>query len=224
MDLGGWDSTHDGKLVIRAIANNASPTPEQRYTSARLVSRQTLGRDKGVLTGVILAPCAGGIWPAFWLLPQEPFSWPADGEIDIAETWNGDCENRSCFHWGDDHEPQKHCVLGTKIPDLPSRPVRYDFAWDQTGQQQQGKMVWYIDGRPVMKATTVEGMRPLREFTILLNVAVGGSVCGGKTPAHGYYDMIVHSLFLASEPDYGGWDRFEADYKSHRTPFGNGYS
>ncbi|KHN93934.1 Concanavalin A-like lectin/glucanase [Metarhizium album ARSEF 1941] len=214
--------TPDGRLIIRALANNSSPNPEHKYTSARLVSRRTLERDQGVLTAVIASPCADGIWPAFWLLPQEPFSWPVDGEIDIAETWNGDCENRSCLHWGHHHEPEKHRVLGTKMPDMHARPVRYDFAWQQPGGQPgQGRMVWYIDGRPVMKAPIPEGTRPMREMTVLLNVAMGGNVCGGKTPADGYYDMVVYTMYMASELEHGGWERFESDWGS--TPFGNTY-
>ncbi|RFU75195.1 glycoside hydrolase family 16 [Trichoderma arundinaceum] len=151
--------TPEGMLVIRALANNSAPLPEHRYTSARLVSKQALGRDRGVLTATILSPCAEGIWPAFWLLPREPFSWPTDGEIDIAETWNGDHENR------------------TRIPDMHCRPVRYDFAWEQpNGVPGQGRMIW--------------------DMTILLNVAIGGNVCGGKTPRNGYYDMVVYSLSM----------------------------
>ncbi|KAF7560162.1 hypothetical protein G7046_g4003 [Stylonectria norvegica] len=215
-------NTPEGKLVLRAIANNAAPSPEQRYTSARLVSKQTLQRDKGVLTAVVLSPCAEGIWPAFWLLPQEPFSWPVDGEIDIAETWNGDRENRTCLHWGHHHEPQKHRVLGTKIPDMHSRPVRYDFAWDQQSAGQ-GRIVWYIDGKAAMKGHWPEGTRPLREFTILLNIAMGGNVCAGKTPADGTYEMVVEKLFLGSEPENGGWARFETDWHNPGIVLGNTY-
>ncbi|KAG5951396.1 hypothetical protein E4U53_003181 [Claviceps sorghi] len=216
--------TPNGQLVVRALANNASSSPEHRFTSARLVSRTTLGRDHGVLTAVILSPCAEGIWPAFWLLPQEPFSWPTDGEIDIAETWNGDRENRSCLHWGHHHEPRKHRVLGSKIHDMHNRPVRYDLAWQQPGGKAgQGKLLWYIDGRPVMKASIPEGTRPMRDMTILLNVAMGGNVCAGKTPRDGYYDMVVYSMCLASELERGGWDRFEADWASEDTPEGNTY-
>ncbi|KAK1843385.1 Glucan endo-1,3-beta-glucosidase A1-like protein 1 [Colletotrichum chrysophilum] len=214
--------TPDGKLVLRAVANNSCPNPEQKYTSARIVSRQTLARDQGVLTAVILSPCAKGIWPAFWLLPQEPFAWPTDGEVDIAETWNGDCENHSCLHWGQHHEPDKHRVLGTKIPDMQYRPVRYDLAWVQPGGQPgQGRMIWYIDGRPVMKGDIPPGTRPMRDMTILLNVAMGGNVCGGKTPRDGYYDMVVHQLYMGSEPEYGGWQRFENDWAD--TQLGNTY-
>ncbi|KAG5984967.1 hypothetical protein E4U55_002374 [Claviceps digitariae] len=216
--------TPNGQLVIRALAKKASSNPEQRYTSARLVSKTTLGRDQGVLTAVILSPCAEGIWPAFWLLPQEPFSWPTDGEIDIAETWNGDRENRSCLHWGHHHEPHKHRVLGTKIHDMHIRPVRYDFAWQQPGGVAgQGRMVWYIDRRPVMKALIPKGTRPMRDMTILLNVAMGGNVCAGKKPRDGYYDMTVYTMFLATELEHGGWDQFEADWTSASTPHGKPY-
>ncbi|KAI5459685.1 glycoside hydrolase family 16 protein [Mariannaea sp. PMI_226] len=215
--------TPDGRLVIRAIANNAAPTPELRFTSARLVSRKALGRDRGVLTAVILSPCATGIWPAFWLLPQEPFSWPTDGEIDIAETWNGDHVNRSCLHWGFHHEPQNHRVMTTTIGDMHARPVRYDFVWDQpNGQPGQGKMVWYINNTPVMKHTP-KGNRPMKDMTVLLNVAMGGNVCEGQRPADGHYDMVIQSLFVASDPEHGGWSRFEADWASPNTPLGNTY-
>ncbi|KAJ4859372.1 glycosyl hydrolases family 16 domain-containing protein [Trichoderma breve] len=216
--------TPEGMLVLRALANNSAPSPEQRFTSARLVSKQTLARDKGVLSATILSPCAEGIWPAFWLLPKEPFSWPTDGEIDIAETWNGDHENRTCLHWGHHHEPQKHRVLGSRIPDMHCRPIRYDFAWEQpNGVPGQGRMIWYIDGRPVMKGEVPSGTRPLRDMTILLNVAIGGNVCGGKTPRDGYYDMVVYSLSMASELEYGGWGRFEQDWHHPSVPLGNTY-
>lgn len=217
-------STDDGKLVVRAIVDGSAAEADRRYTSARLVSRQPLGRDRGVLTGLVRSPCAEGVWPAFWLLPQEPFAWPTDGEMDIAETWNGDGENRSCLHWGHHHEPHKHRVLGTPIADMHARAVRYDFVWDQpSGQAGQGRLLWYVDGRPVLKATVPPGTRPLRDFTILLNVALGGNVCAGKIPADGCYDLVVDSLFLASEQEDGGWAKFDADWKSKKTSLGNTY-
>ncbi|PHH72381.1 hypothetical protein CDD80_4581 [Ophiocordyceps camponoti-rufipedis] len=218
------NSTPDGSLVLRAIATTGAPEPEKRYTSARLVSRRTLDRDQGVLTAVIQSPCADGIWPAFWLLPREPFSWPTDGEIDIAETKNGDCVNLSCLHWGFHHEPHKHRVGSTNIPDMHCRPVRYDFAWQQPdGRPGQGRLLWYVDGRPVMKTSIPEGTRPMREMNILLNVAMGGNLCAGKTPADGCYDMVVSSLFLATELENGGWERFDRDWQSDGTPGGNTY-
>ncbi|ATY63039.1 Concanavalin A-like lectin glucanase [Cordyceps militaris] len=201
--------TQDGKLVLRAIANSGAGD-DQQYTSARLVSKQKLTHDRGVLSAVLLSPCAEGIWPAFWLLPQEPFRWPTDGEIDIAETWNGDGENHSCLHWGQHDQPDRHRVRGTRIPDMHGRPVRYDLAWDQPGARR---------GRDAC----CEGTRPLRDMTVLLNVAMGGDVCKGKTPRDGAYDLVVFALWMAHEMEGGGWGRFEYDWGHPAVTEGNTY-
>ncbi|KAI1197211.1 glycoside hydrolase family 16 protein [Nemania serpens] len=214
--------THDGKLVLRAISQPRHPDPEARYTSARLVSRATLGRRDGCLTAWLSLPCAEGIWPAFWCLPREPFVWPHEGEIDIAESWNGDCENHSCLHWGfyNGEDARKHLVRGTQIPDMPHRPIRYDFAWQCSGTgvrgdgkaEGGGRLMWYIDGRPVMKNLMPSGTRPIEDWSILLNIAMGGNVCQGKTPRDGAYDMVVHNLQMSESPD-GGWARFDHDWQ-----------
>ncbi|KAI2633887.1 glycoside hydrolase family 16 protein [Xylaria nigripes] len=213
--------THDNKLVLRAIAQTQHPDPEARYTSARLVSRTTLGRRDGCLTAWLTLPCAEGIWPAFWLLPHEPFVWPHEGEVDIAESWNGDCENHSCLHWGfySPEDAQKHLVRTTLIPDMPRRPIRYDFVWQCSGtgvrgdgkSEGGGRLTWYIDGRPVMKNRMPAGTRPIEEWTFLLNIAMGGNVCKGKTPRDGAYDMVVHNVQMSEAPD-GGWARFDNDW------------
>jgi beta-glucanase (GH16 family) len=64
-------------LIMKAIVEPG------RITSARLTSHKTLERDRGYLSARITAPSAEGVWPAFWMLPKEPFSWPTDGEVDI---------------------------------------------------------------------------------------------------------------------------------------------
>lgn len=221
--------TQNGCLVVRAVAYQRAHKAEDKFTSARLVSKTTLGRDRGVLTAVIQLPCAPGIWPAFWLLPQEPSVWPTDGEIDIAETWNGDGINRTCLHFGHHEEPDKHRVVATPLQAvMPRRPIRFDFAWDQTGDTQtggkgNGRIMWYIDGRPVMKGHVPPETRPLGDFTILLNIAMGGNVCGGKVPADGSYDMSVHALYMADTLEFGGWGRFDEDHASDAVPIGNTY-
>ncbi|KAI0872894.1 glycoside hydrolase family 16 protein [Hypoxylon argillaceum] len=214
--------TPDGKLVLRAVAQPRHPDPEARHTSARLVSRATLGRRDGCLTAWLSLPCAEGVWPAFWCLPREPFAWPHEGEIDIAESWNGDCQNHSCLHWGfySAEDARKHLVRTTHVPDMPRRPVRFDFAWQCGGtgvrgdgkSEGGGRLMWYVDGRPVMKNLMPPGTRPIEDWTILLNIAMGGNVCQGKAPQEGAYDMVVHSLQMSEAPD-GGWARFDSDWQ-----------
>jgi beta-glucanase (GH16 family) len=179
------------------------------------VSRQTLSRTRGCLTTHLSLPCARGIWPAFWLLPKEPFEWPRDGEIDIAETWNGDCENHSCLHWGfyTPEDRNKHLVRQTRLPDMASgRPIRYDLVWDCPSGGPGGRLMWYIDNRPVMRATMPGGTRPINEWCIIINIAMGGDACGGKVPSEGTWDYVVHGIALNEQPE-GGWGRFEMDWK-----------
>ncbi|KAI1814763.1 glycoside hydrolase family 16 protein [Poronia punctata] len=214
--------TPDGKLILRAISQPAHPDPEARFTSARLVSRATLARRDGCLTAWLDLPCAEGIWPAFWLLPREPFVWPHEGEVDVAETWNGDMMNHSCLHWGfyNGEDAQKHLVRATHIPDMARRPVRFDFVWQcshsgvrpHDGKSEGGgRLMWYVDGRPVMKNIMPPGTRPIEDWTVLLNIAMGGNVCQGKTPRDGAYDMVVHALHMSEAPE-GGWQRFDHDW------------
>lgn len=205
--------TPDHKLMIRAISRPSDPNPSTRYTSARLVSRQRLDRSRGCLTATITNPSAPGIWPAFWLLPSEPFGWPHEGEVDVGESWNGEHTNHTCLHWGHftPEDGWKHRVIDTPIPDLPRRAVKYEFAWEQDEGSGKGRYMWWIDGRAVMKCDIPEGFRRMREWTVLLNVAMGGNVCQGKTPKEGEYVMVVHELRLSGECD-GGWGRFEADW------------
>ncbi|KIW72991.1 hypothetical protein PV04_01147 [Phialophora macrospora] len=209
--------TPNNLLVLRAISSPSHPDPTKKYTSARLVSRQRLARPSGSLVASLSLPCASGIWPAFWLLPYEPFTWPTDGEVDIAETWNGDAVNHSCLHWGfySPEDKAKHRVVGTPVQGMQTgRPVRFEFAWHQDGASRAagGRMVWWIDGQAVMKAPIPHDMnRPLEDFVVLLNIAMGGNVCQGQLPREGAYDFVVHEMKMVDEPE-GGWARFERDW------------
>ncbi|KIW77909.1 hypothetical protein Z517_07742 [Fonsecaea pedrosoi CBS 271.37] len=207
--------TPDHLLVLRAIASPNNPDPGKKYTSARLVSRQRLSRPQGSLVATLTLPCAGGIWPAFWLLPFEPFTWPTDGEVDIAETWNGDGVNHSCLHWGfyTPQDTMKHRVVATPVHGMANgRPVRFEFAWAQDPATGQGRLVWWIDGQAVMKAPIPSGTRPMADFVVLLNIAMGGNVCAGKIPSEGTYDMVVHEMKMMEEPEAGGWAKFDRDW------------
>lgn len=201
-------------LVMKAIVEPG------RITSARLTSHKTLERERGYLAARISAPSARGVWPAFWMLPQEPCSWPTDGEVDIMESWNGLPANHSCLHWGrySGEDRDKHRVVDTPVSDI-SRPRghAYGFAWDENAR----RMVWYVDDRPVMRCGIPRDMgRKLRDFQIKLNIATGGNVTQGTRPDDGEYEMRVHEMGLYEAPP-GGWDHFEREYE--RVPEGHGY-
>ncbi|KEQ90839.1 glycoside hydrolase family 16 protein [Aureobasidium subglaciale EXF-2481] len=209
-------------LVVHAIINHSHPQEDRKFTSARLSSHQTLSRSRGNLSARITAPLAAGIWPAFWLLPQDPFVWPTDGEMDIFEAWNGDPTNHTCMHWGHFNGPDhdKHRVVETPIPNITSpQGIRFDFTWEEDEASGTGRMIWYIDGKAVMKASKPAGTRPMRDFRILINVAVGGNVCQGVMPKDGTYEFVVRELGMWDAPP-GGWDRFQRDWKTTREGHG----
>ena len=204
------NSFHDaaGNLVVRAISGNGI------FTSARLTSHQTLSKPRGSVVFSATSPCAPGIWPALWLLPREPFVWPHEGEVDILESSNMERINHTCLHWGffagEDHD--KHRVVETPIPDIGANAHTYEFAWEQFESGEGGRMVWYIDGRLIMKASIPAGTRSITDFQVIINVAMGGNLCQGQRPADGQYDLVVHSMKMSDSPS-SGWARFQKDWK-----------
>ncbi|KAF2998227.1 hypothetical protein E8E13_005532 [Curvularia kusanoi] len=206
---------HDNRLVVRGLVQNGT------YTSARLTSHQTLSRPRGYIEATTLPPSAPGIWPAYWMLPCEPFNWPGDGEVDIMENWNDEKTNHSCLHWGhyNGEDAQKHRVVQTPLPDLTTRPHTYGFAWiEEEGiPDWRGRLIWYIDGRPVMKGSIPAGSRRMEDYRILINIAMGGTCNKGQLPSDGYYDLVVSDLKMCEEP-VGGWQAFEQAWNA--TPEG----
>jgi hypothetical protein len=121
------------------------------------------------------------------------------------------------LHWGhyNGADWDKHRVVETPIPDMGRRAHTFELAWDQPGNGEGGRLVWYIDGRPVMKAGIPRGTRRISDWRVILNVAMGGNVCGGRLPGEGWYDFVVHELRMSAEPA-GGWGRFAEDFERTR--------
>jgi hypothetical protein len=132
------------------------------------------------------------------------------------ETWNADLINHSCLHWGhfNAEDAQKHRVIETQIPDFARSPGHeFGLAWDQPDNGVGGRLVWYIDGRVVMKASIPPGTRRISDWQVIINVAMGGNVNQGVVPADGTYDFVVHGIAMCDAP-VGGWDRFNNAFAS----------
>lgn len=54
-----------------------------------------------------------------------------------------------------------------------------------------------MEGRPAMRASLPDGLRPMEEWNILLNVAMGGNVCEGQVPQEGAYDLVVQEISMS---------------------------
>ena len=69
----------DDALVIRCLEEDG------KVFSGRVYAKVKRGWTYGYIEGRIKLPKGRGTWPAFWMMPVNFRSWPADGEIDIME-------------------------------------------------------------------------------------------------------------------------------------------
>jgi beta-glucanase (GH16 family) len=69
----------DGKLQIHCFKEDG------KVYSGRVYAHVKEGWKYGYIEASIKLPKGKGTWPAFWMMPVNFRSWPADGEIDIME-------------------------------------------------------------------------------------------------------------------------------------------
>ena len=69
----------NGHLRITALKENG------KIYSGRVYAKRATGWKYGYIEASIKLPKGKGTWPAFWMMPVNFRSWPADGEIDIME-------------------------------------------------------------------------------------------------------------------------------------------
>ncbi|MCY4182936.1 MAG: glycoside hydrolase family 16 protein [Gammaproteobacteria bacterium] len=180
-------SIENGNLVItaRRQAQNGF-----QYTSARINTRGRFALRYGRIEARIRLPAGPGLWPAFWLLPQEDAygGWAASGEIDIMEAVNlggsGGNTVHGTLHYGgawpnNRSSANRHAVGG----DITENFHVYALEWDER------EMRWYVDDtlyatESEWSTTAASFPAPFdRPFYIILNLAVGGGFPGPPNAA-----------------------------------------
>lgn len=177
----------DGMLVITAREESAGG---KNYTSARLNTRDRFAFKYGRIEARIRFPAGQGIWPAFWMLPQDNVygTWAASGEIDIVEAVNlGGTGGNTVFgtiHYGGESPANQFSGNDYLVPtDATTDFHTYAFEWDAT------EMRWYVDDilystQNSWSTTGAPFPAPFDErFYILFNVAVGGNFPGAPNSA-----------------------------------------
>jgi len=79
----------NGMLTITAREESIA---QYNYSSARINTRDRFAFKYGRVEARMRLPAGQGLWPAFWMLPQDSVygAWAASGEIDIMEAVNLD--------------------------------------------------------------------------------------------------------------------------------------
>eukprot|EP00928_Gymnodinium_smaydae_P002158 TRINITY_DN10763_c0_g7_i1.p1 TRINITY_DN10763_c0_g7~~TRINITY_DN10763_c0_g7_i1.p1 ORF type:complete len:421 (+),score=19.99 TRINITY_DN10763_c0_g7_i1:70-1332(+) len=168
----------------------------RKYTSARMVSRQSwlYGRFSAKIR---LSRCgARGSWPAFWMLPTDNKygAWPRSGEIDIMEMV-GYHNNLAHFTVHTQHRNAGSAVTSNASFDINQWHV-FAAEWRRDGIKM------FLDNRQVYHYENRGGGSPKwpfdKRFHFVLNVAVGGS-WGGR---HGIDDNKFHGQGQYMEVDW----------------------
>ncbi len=167
----------DGNLVIHV--KDITQT-ESKFRSGKIVTAGKFAKRFGRFEARIKLPSGRGLWPAFWLLPEDPqHSWPLEGEIDILE-WVGNDPHRviGAAHFGEVWPDNVHYSETLLVP-INWSDDYHEFAVEW----REGEISWWIDGRRhgtmrpehIAPHSWVFNDKP---FYIVMNVAVGGTLGG----------------------------------------------
>ena len=192
----------DGVLHIRAQKEDYEG---QKYTSARMITKDKFAFTYGTVEARIALPTGKGIWPAFWMLGQniDEVSWPACGEIDIIETINDENIVYGTHHW---QYNGNHASYGNNTKDYYGTSKELDIT-----QFHTYKMVWnekliamYVDEFKYQEIDIESAKDGLEAFHkpqfFILNVAVAGSWPGFEVDDSQFpNEMLVDYIRVVSD-------------------------
>ena len=192
----------DGVLHIRAQKEDYEG---QKYTSARMITKDKFAFTYGTVEARIALPTGKGIWPAFWMLGQniDEVSWPACGEIDIIEAVNTENKIYGTNHWANGAE---YATYGNNTGNYRNQKFELDIT-----QFHTYKMVWnekliamYVDEFKYQEIDIESAKDGLEAFHkpqfFILNVAVAGNWPGFEVDDSQFpNEMLVDYIRVVSD-------------------------
>ncbi|ACL69028.1 glycoside hydrolase family 16 [Halothermothrix orenii H 168] len=169
----------DGRLIIMARKEDYKGN---KYTSARLVTRNKGDWLYGRIEVRAKLPRGRGTWPAIWMLPTGWIygNWPSSGEIDIMEhvgydmgVVHGSVHTRSY-----NHRLGTHKTNTIRVEEVDKKFHVYSIEW------YPGKILFFVDNIHYFTFRNEgTGWREWpfdQPFHLILNIAVGGAWGGQK--------------------------------------------
>jgi beta-glucanase (GH16 family) len=170
----------NGCLVIQALRENYEG---RVFTSARITSADMQSFQYGKLEARIKLPTGQGMWPAFWMMPDnyQLWGWPICGEIDIMESINAATDTFGALHYGAAW-PGHESASADYTEGTPGNWT--DFSEDFhifTLQWTPTRMSWLVDGNAYLTfgnwwSSSGPYPEPFdKRFHFIMNIAVGGN-------------------------------------------------
>lgn len=133
------------------------------YTSGLLTTKASFSQTYGLFEIRAKLPKGKGLWPAFWLLPENR-AWPP--EIDVLEVL-GDNTKKLYVSWhsnvGGKHTADSKAI---DVPDMSEDFHTYSVVWEKD------TLMWFFDDVQVASRPTPEDFH--LPMYMLINLAVGG--------------------------------------------------
>ena len=161
-------------LIIRCLKESG------RICSGRVYAHVKTGWKYGYIEARIKLPKGKGTWPAFWMMPVNVRSWPADGEIDIMEEvgYHPDYVSSSLHANAHVHSNNTQVTHEMKCDGAEDEYHIYSIEWTKQ------KITTYVDGNKQLEYVNRGLGRddwPYDDpFYIILNLAWGGDWGGAQ--------------------------------------------
>lgn len=165
----------DGALNLTAQPTSDATKQEignYAYTSGQVNTFHSFSQTYGYFEMRAELPAGQGLWPAFWLLPEDN-SWPP--EIDVMENLGNNTNMYATTVHTADTGTHTQTGAGVSTPDLSTGFHTYGVDWEAD------KITWYFDGKQVFQADTPADMN--KPAYMIANLAVGGYWPGNPDPS-----------------------------------------
>jgi beta-glucanase (GH16 family) len=168
-----------------------------RYTSSKLYTKDRFSQTYGRFEASISLPLGDGLWPAFWMLPENsPYgSWAASGEIDIMEARGRIASEASgAIHFGGQWPDNTYTYKTYTFP-------RNTFITDYNLyaiEWREGNIKWFYNDVLFYEVTdwySTNGAYPApfnTDFHMILNLAIGGVYDGNILPSDSVFNEKVY--------------------------------
>ena len=181
----------DGELHI--IAKKES-VDEFEYTSARIKTADKVKFKNGYVEAKIKLPNVKGMWPAFWMMPNDAIygNWPDSGEIDIMEA-NGKYKDRTsaALHYSIAHRDTYKVasnIAGREVQFDNTEYHLYKLDWNEE------MITFMVDDRSILEVPQRTWQTPAvsktdnpvapydQDFFLIFNLAISGNYVNGDMP------------------------------------------
>jgi len=160
------------------------------FTSGKVTTRGKQSFLYGRVEMRAKLPTGGGMWPAFWMMPQDDAygGWASSGEIDIMESSNGTTSVGGALHFGGQYPANtstssSYSLGGANFADdfhiyaVEWEPTQIRWYVDDVLFMTRSNSQWYSAGAPGNPLAPFD-----QDFYLILNTAVGGWYTGCTSP------------------------------------------